>query len=145
VFLNILLLEVYVNLSAIPAAEKKTWRTTINAHRSLPPPAVVLSQDTFFINRAILASNNHQLVEFNKKLVTNNTLKNQRGFTDFTSFPTTHFGGDVNYVSFNGTYHNLNIGQDLFLEYMFYCKLSISSRSGARTILKARRQFELSR
>ena len=119
---------VYVNAVAVYAAREKIWRVSLNAEQSLPPPAVALYQLTGFPKRAILA-NNDTLLESNyrDKINDQSNWQNQASFTAFSSFPAKGSRGIVdpgqlNYVTFNGSYRKLKTLDDLDLSFSYYCE-----------------------
>ena len=124
VLLNIIACEFgYLNGEAINVATTKVWHTSLSAHDSLPPPAVVLAQDTYFTDRAVLASDAETLNFLSRRLV----LPNQRAFNNFTVFqhddmPGVLTGKSWNFVSFDGDYSYLGSQEDVDLFYLYYCE-----------------------
>lgn len=132
VILNILAVEFgYLNVVAVPSARNKVWRTSIVAHESLTPPAMALTQDTFFQNRAILASDAGLIDQLWRDKI-DATPSNQRSFTGYTTIPSPEVPGvddssEIHVVFFNGSYPALRAVDDLNLGYLVYCVVLLTT------------------
>jgi hypothetical protein len=129
IFLNIIAVEFgYLNFVAVPSVHNKVWRTSLSAHQSLPAPALALEQGSFFITRAILASDEAYLDEVARNITSPEVSpSNQRAFRNYTTFPSPNIpgvddDGVIHTVFFDGSYPQLTAVDDVFLVFQFYCK-----------------------
>ena len=102
------------------------------ANDGLSLPGMALIQTTYYLGRAVIASNQQVLesLYYGKTHPAPNTPVNQAAFTKFVSYSVTPplgvdavSGADVNYVTFNGSlpgYPLLNVSNDIYLYYQFY-------------------------
>ena len=115
-------------------AKDKVWHTSISTAQSLPPPAMALGQDTFFADRGVLASNATWLNGFYDNHKNAPDITNQRSFNNYSTIKLGNVSiglpaGNLDYVTFDGNYHNLGLHDDLDLFYAYYSKQCASMKT----------------